>query len=350
MATKSKKQSKLKKLLFVDTNIWLDFYRARNEAGLALLNHLDQLRDSIIVTQQLEMEFKKNRLTAILEGMQQLKTPEKTVRPGLFSDAKAVQKIARAIKEIEGHNKKLQGRLARVVSDPTHHDPVYKVCQRLFHRESSLVLGKDHEEMANIRGLALERFHLGCPPRKKSDTSIGDSINWEWMIACADRETAELVIVSRDGDYGQDFDDVTYLNDHLKQEFSERVSKKRTVLLYKRLSDALKHFQVEVSDAEVNEEQAVIEQSATQAIGTAQGLARSNLAFFASPEFSDHRKAILEAIEIIREQTQQDALRARAFIEEQLRAQRVPLPLSTPEAGSGEGEGRSSTEKPIKPP
>lgn len=32
--------TKLQKLLFIDTNIWLDFYRARNETGLALLSHV----------------------------------------------------------------------------------------------------------------------------------------------------------------------------------------------------------------------------------------------------------------------------------------------------------------------
>ncbi len=53
---------------------------------------------------------------------------------------------------------------------------------------------------------------------------------------------AELVIVSRDSDYGATFDNKAYINDHLRQEFSERVSKKRSLLLYSRLSEALKHF------------------------------------------------------------------------------------------------------------
>lgn len=51
------------------------------------------------------------------------------------------------------------------------------------------------------------------------------------MIHCAKEQKAELVIVSRDSDYGVMFDNKAYINDHLKQEFSERVSKKRTLLL-----------------------------------------------------------------------------------------------------------------------
>lgn len=55
------------------------------------------------------------------------------------------------------------------------------------------------------------------------------------MVHCATTQKAELVIVSRDSDYGALFDGKAYVNDHLKQEFSERVSKKRKLLLYTRL-------------------------------------------------------------------------------------------------------------------
>src|ERR1700720_3909675 len=46
------------------------------------------------------------------------------------------------------------------------------------------------------------RFLFGCPPRKKNDSSIGDAINWEWIVECANACQAEIHIVSRDTDYG----------------------------------------------------------------------------------------------------------------------------------------------------
>ena len=55
-------------LLFVDTNIWLDFYRARNETGLRLLEHVEAVSEKLIVTYQLESEYKKNRQAAILRA------------------------------------------------------------------------------------------------------------------------------------------------------------------------------------------------------------------------------------------------------------------------------------------
>ena len=58
------------------------------------------------------------------------------------------------------------------------------------------------------------------------------------------------MLVSRDSDYGTEFNDKIYLNDHLHQEFSDRVSQKRKIGLYKNLSQALKLFQVPVSEEE----------------------------------------------------------------------------------------------------
>jgi hypothetical protein len=243
----------------VDTNIWLDFYRARNDAGLALLKHIEAVADKVIVTYQLESEFKKNRQAAILEGMQELKPPGHIPRPGIFSDAKSTQVLNKSLKEADRRVKILKQRLAKALENPATHDPVYQACQRVFHKSDSLVLGRDNPKKIAIRRKALRRFLHGCPPRKKNDTSYGDAFNWEWMIQCANEENAELVIVSRDSDFGAVFDNKVYVNDHLRQEFSDRVSKKRKLLLYARLSDALKHFSVPVTENEIQAEAELVE-------------------------------------------------------------------------------------------
>jgi hypothetical protein len=250
--------AKLQKLLFIDTNIWLDFYRARNETGLVLLQHAESVASKIIVTFQLESEFKKNRQTAILEGMQELKAPAQIPRPGIFSDAIASAVLSKSIKEADKRVKSLKAKLTKVLENPAVHDPVYKACQRIFHRTDNLVLTREDKLRHVIRRKAFRRFLHGCPPRKKNDTSIGDAINWEWMIHCANVNNAELVIVTRDSDYGIHFENRAYVNDHLKQEFAERVSKKRKLLLYSRLSDALRHFEVPVTKQEEEAESELI--------------------------------------------------------------------------------------------
>jgi len=238
---------KIRKLLFVDTNIWLDFYRTRSDAGLALLRDAEAVSDRIIVTYQLESEFKKNRQTAILEGMQELKAPLQIPRPGLFSDVKATEIMNRNVKQAERRVKDLKAKFIRALENPATCDPVYQACQRIFHKDDSLVLSREKKIRLTIRRKAFRRFLHGCPPRKRSDTSIGDAFNWEWIIYCAVEHNAEVVIVSRDADFGIIIDSKSYINDHLRQEFGERVSKKRRVILHNRLSEALKQFEIPIS-------------------------------------------------------------------------------------------------------
>lgn len=253
----------IQKLLFVDTNIWLDFYRARSDAGLSLLDRLEGVSDKLIVSYQLEMEYKKNRQIAIIEGINGLKKPEGISRPPFLSDAASMKAIQKSIKDTSKRIGKLKDKLIRALQDPSKNDPVYKACQRIFHNDdSNLILNRENPIRHKIKRRALKRFLLGCPPRKGSDTSMGDAVNWEWMIECAIQNKAELVIVTRDSDYGVHFDGESYVNDHLGQEFSERVSKKRQILLYSKLSSALKHFSVSVSKQIEDAEDLIIKLSA----------------------------------------------------------------------------------------
>lgn len=135
------------------------------------------------------------------------------------------------------------------------------MCQRVFHKEDALNLNRNTKNRYTIRRKAFRHFLLGCPPRKKDDTSIGDAVNWEWIVHCAKETKSNIVIVSRDSDYGTISDGRSYLNDHLKQEFAERVGKMRRAVLYTKLSEALKYFAITVTPKEEEEENRLIESS-----------------------------------------------------------------------------------------
>jgi len=260
-AHKKRTRKPPKLLLFVDTNIWLDVYRGRSEASLTLVGHLesDGVKDHLIGTYQLEMGYKKNRRAAILDGMKALNIAP-APRLGIFSNKAAFSTAERALQKAADRVKTLKTQLSRILETPTKHDPVYQAFQRLFpHRESPLVLRGEGATWRRMYNRALRRFLMGCPPRKANETSMGDAINWEWMLECAKNQHAGLVIVSRDGDYGMDFEQRAYLNEHLLHEFKERVSKQGTVILYRKLSDALKHFNVTVTEAEEKEEKEVVD-------------------------------------------------------------------------------------------
>jgi hypothetical protein len=245
------------KLLFIDTNIWLDFYRARNDTGLRLLKQVEALTDNLVVTYQLESEFKRNRQTVLMESWNNLKPPTDLGFPNIVAETKASKMLDEHMKEAKKRVARVRGLIAKALTTPRH-DPVYQACERIFHRKSELVLSRENDHRKVIRTKALRRFLQGYPPRKKNDTSMGDGFNWEWMIYCAAERKAELVIISRDADYGVSIEKKCHLNDHLRQEFKERVSSKRKVVLFNRLTDGLKYFKVNVSKKAVDAESAWI--------------------------------------------------------------------------------------------
>ncbi len=282
----------LPNLLFIDTNIWLDFYRAKNETGLQLLERTEKIADRLIVTFQLESEFKKNRQSAIVDGMNALKEPSQLSRPGIFSNAKATQVIDRHLEEAEKRVKKLRDRLISALENPAQNDPVYKVCQRIFQKTDDLTLTRNNITRRTIRRAAMRRFMHGCPPRKASDTSYGDAFNWEWMIHCAAKKRAGLVIVSRDSDYGVTVGNKSYINDELRHEFSDRVSQSRKLVLYTRLSEALRSFDVPVSKKEEEAEKDLVSTSSV----TLSNLAAANLAATTFPSNLDAVNSYLRSV------------------------------------------------------
>src|SRR5690606_27718313 len=76
--------------------------------------------------------------------------------------------------------------------------------------------------------------------RKNGDNSIGDAVNWEWIVDCGIRAKADIIIVSRDNDYGQHLSDRSKINEWLDVEYRERVGRRRRVILTNKLSFAFK--------------------------------------------------------------------------------------------------------------
>ena len=84
---------------------------------------------------------------------------------------------------------------------------------------------------------------------------MGDAVNWEWMIHCANELDRDIVIVSRDSDYGVKWEHDAILNDWLRQEFAERVGRKRTITLTPRLTEGLSIAGIKVARAEIEQEE-----------------------------------------------------------------------------------------------
>jgi hypothetical protein len=232
------------------------------------LKQLELHKNSLIIGSQIEMEYKKNRQKAIVESLNTFKTPDwgKLSVPALVSDLQAAKMIVSKKKEINTQYQKVSDKIKKVLADPIGHDPVYQALQRIFKNTSEYNLDREADIRFTIRNLARKRFALGYPPRKQNDTSIGDAVNWEWIVNCSKKSGKHVVIVTRDTDFGAIYEKKSYLNDWLRQEFSERVSKRRKVILTDRLSEGLKYLHAPVTAEMESEETNVIENRAEQTI------------------------------------------------------------------------------------
>lgn len=66
-------------------------------------------------------------------------------------------------------------------------------------------------------------------------------------------------MVTRDGDYGINLKSESYINDWLQQEFKERVSRSRDIILTTSLAKAFKSIDVPVTQEMLDEESRIIE-------------------------------------------------------------------------------------------
>lgn len=266
--TKKKKlEEKLNALLFVDTNIFLNYYRVRQgKLNLELLEKLEEHKDRLIISNQVEMEYKKNRQSIILETLKEVaKGSADYCIPPIVSDTNHAKSINTAKVKIQKALQAIKIKSQKILSEPSLHDPVYKILQRLFKHESKYnfcIYTAENEEWATVFTVAKEHFEHGFPPRKKDDISCGDAINWQWCLHCVkhvdEASTHDLIIVSNDSDYGISLDGKSYINDWLRQEFSDCVSKKRKVILTNSLAEGLRLIDVTVSrEAELAEQREI---------------------------------------------------------------------------------------------
>ena len=252
----------MKALIFIDTNIFLDFYRVRgSKEELSILNHINKSHNQIITGEQIAMEYKKNRQRVILESLTLLKAPEwsSLSPPSFLSQSQPALKLQKSIKEILKQKEKLTKSIEKVLHSPAYNDPVYKVLQRLFKYKGQYNLTHDKKIRLNIRRLARERFIFGYPPKKRKDNSMGDALNWEWIIYCAKESRKDIVIVTRDSDFGSIYNNKTIINDWLRVEFKKRVGRRKLIITDK-LSEGFKIASIAVTKKELKAENKLLKE------------------------------------------------------------------------------------------
>jgi predicted nucleic acid-binding protein len=88
-------------LVFVDTNIFLDFYRLGGESAERQIRSLERHQNSLIISEQLRVEFLKNRQKVILDN--KIVPPKKIAVPPILADFPSVAKLVASEEELIRH-------------------------------------------------------------------------------------------------------------------------------------------------------------------------------------------------------------------------------------------------------
>ena len=246
-------------LLFIDTNILLDFYRApQSDLSLEVFNKLLAHPDTLIISEQVEIEFNNNRKQVIEEYIKHIpvKIENIALAPVLLSNTEEAQKIKTEVKNLTKDFKELKKTLRSILDSPDEKDKAYQKIIPFFNIDTDLNYKNAEAKLQDEIFLkAIKRFHRGMPPRKKDDLSIGDALNWEWCLhCCSEKDKANLIILSRDEDFAESPKDTkSPILKMLEEEFKSHVGDDFNVKLERSLTKALKDIQISLTEAQANE-------------------------------------------------------------------------------------------------
>lgn len=108
-------------LLFIDTNILLDFYRDRkSDISIKFLEQIEACKDRLVLGSQVEIEYKKNRQHVILESFGKFGTPDwgKLSAPALVSEMQVAGMIDKHHKELVKQQNILTDKIRVILEKP----------------------------------------------------------------------------------------------------------------------------------------------------------------------------------------------------------------------------------------
>ncbi len=196
--------------IFIDTNIFLDFYRFNNREKLSnLQSEMGKYQKHFISTEQSQDEFMRNRERTINDF---IKTLKEQINPLYDSNfLVGMTGYERYLKSIKSANKEIDKmmHLCQSLLDDTSKDLVYNLYSS-FNKEV-------YRRTDDIINRAIRRKYIGNPPTSNK-TTCGDEIIWETLLEYCQ---SDCIFVTRDQTF---IDNANFL----KMEYANKCGKKMT--------------------------------------------------------------------------------------------------------------------------
>ncbi|MBU0667776.1 DUF4935 domain-containing protein [Patescibacteria group bacterium] len=213
--------------VLLDTNIYLNFFRKRDDQSLlyvkALLELIEKGKFQLILPLQIKNEFLYNKEVVIKEQINELNEGLKVTMklPDFISKSQEVKKLNKAVKTLDAVKKRTIEQYKKRALNPNSN--INKGLSKLFGVAKEI-------DGSGVIQRAYFRTLQGYPPRKGNRT-FGDAITWETLLEfCADDD---LIIISADGDYSAD-EKPKRINNFLESEWLHK-SGRKTLKLYDNL-------------------------------------------------------------------------------------------------------------------
>lgn len=219
--------------IFIDTSIYLTFFHYTSddlEELKKLEAYLKQNKITLILTDQVENEFLRNRETKIADA---IATFEAQKFPGTYPHfCREYEEYPHLRQAASEYSKAKTILLDKIKSDiKSKNLGADKIIKNLFSLAKKIDLTKEIIDCSKIR------YDRGIPPGKKK--SYGDAINWESLLRSIPK-SEELHFIAKDCDYDSEIDSNNF-SEYLADEWKR--TKNAEVSYYKTLSDFFgQHF------------------------------------------------------------------------------------------------------------
>jgi hypothetical protein len=195
--------------IFIDTNIFLNYYGSNNYDDLQLV--VEEIRknyEKFVFPNQVLDEYRRNRCKKITEYNSNHFKNLSVCKPNFFSIDADVEEFNRLTIEYNKSYKIIEKKITNLIEKPEN-DIIYSLVNEMYNSEK--VLKIDTTSLTLIEK-AKNRFYFGNPPGSSSKTCC-DELIWESLLTIDD----DLIIVTKDNKAYKDNNNEIFLRNEYKQ-------------------------------------------------------------------------------------------------------------------------------------
>lgn len=220
--------------IFIDTNIFLDMYRANLQSDIStLLGFIFKNKKYFITTEQSINEFTRNRRSILEQALESFKKTSRVDR-SFPSFLRSLSNFKNYEKTLSKYSIQRQAMIDEIQDkiDDIDKDMIYTKFMKLCNPNCIISTTKEIIDLANRRKLS------GNPPTSDKYT-CGDEIIWESLLYYETERKEDLIIVSNDKTFAKN-------REFLVTEYKRKIEKK--LMLCNNISDAYRLVGVTLSN------------------------------------------------------------------------------------------------------